>query len=467
MLEVINPATGEVMGTIPDSAPADIDRAATAASNAFAMWSALAPAQRAAPLHKLADLIQRDAKDFARVECDNTGKPLELALGVDIARAISNLRFFADAIAHNDTEKFQNETCVSNVHRRALGVAACISPWNLPLYLLTWKIAPALAAGCAVVAKPSEVTPLTAHMLAQRVREAGFPSGVLNIIHGRGHTAGAALVSHPRVACITFTGGTVTGQSIASAAAPTLKRVALELGGKNPAIIFADATTSDQLNATLDGVIRSIFTNQGQVCHCSSRILIQRAAWDTFVPALVKRAQALRVGDPLDASTHIGSLVSQQHLQKVTNAVELAVSEGARILCGGARVGADELPQRVRAGAFFAPTLLDNLAPTCRTNQEEIFGPVATLIPFDDEAAAIQIANGTQFGLSASVWTADSARADRVSTKLDCGTVWINSWMVRDLRAPIGGMRASGLGREGGNEALRFFAEPVTVVHNK
>ena len=467
MIDVINPATGEVMGAIPDSSPADIDRAVAAAAKAFPVWSALAPAQRAAPLHKLADLIQRDAEDFARVESDNTGKPLSLARNVDIARAISNVRFFADAIAHSDTEKFENETSVSKIHRRALGVAACISHWNLPLYLFTWKIAPALAAGCTIVAKPSEITPLTAHMLAERVSEAGFPAGVLNIIHGRGHTAGSALVSHAQIACITFTGGTVTGQSIALAAAPTFKRVALELGGKNPAIIFADAATPDQLNATLDGVIKSTFTNQGQVCHCSSRILIQRAAWNTFVPALVKRAQALRVGDPLDATTDIGSLVSQQHLKKVAGAVELAVSEGGRILCGGARVSASQLPERVRAGAFFAPTLIENIAPTCRTNQEEIFGPVATLIPFDDEADAIQVANGTHFGLSASVWTTDSARAGRVAVQLDCGTVWINSWMVRDLRVPIGGMRASGLGREGGNEALRFFAEPVTVVRMK
>lgn len=398
------------------------------------------------------------------MESQNTGKPLSLARSVDIPRSIANLRFFADAITGDNTEHFEDKQCVSDVHRRPLGVAACISPWNLPLYLLTWKIAPALAAGCTVVAKPSEVTPLTAWMMAERVNEAGFPRGVLNVIHGRGSGAGAALVAHPKVACITFTGGTATGQAIALAAAPAFKRVALELGGKNPALIFADAVKPDRIEATLDGIVRSTFTNQGQVCHCSSRLLVAREAWDTFVPAIVERTRKLRVGDPLESSTDVGSLVSKLHLKKVSEAVDAARREGGRILCGGDRVDPAKLPARVRSGAFFAPTLIDGLASSCRTNQEEIFGPVASLIPFKDEEEAISIANGTKFGLSATVWTSDAAKANRIAARLDCGTVWINSWMLRDLRVPIGGVRASGLGREGGQEALRFFAEPVTVV---
>ncbi len=463
-LEVVDPATGDAIGDIPDGDAATVDRAVAAAAAAFPAWSALPAAKRAAPLHALADLIERDLEAFALAESQNTGKPLSLARSVDIPRSIANLRFFADLVAHDDTERFADARSASIVHRRPLGVAACISPWNLPLYLFTWKIAPALAAGCTVVGKPSEVAPITAAMLAERAAEAGFPRGVLNVVHGRGATAGAPLVAHPRVACITFTGGTASGRAIALAAAPSFKRVALELGGKNPAIIFADAATPARLAATVEGVVRSTFTNQGQVCHCSSRLLVAREAWDAFVPALVARVRALRVGDPLDAATDVGSLVSQAHLAKVVAAADAARREGGRLLCGGAPVDPAQLPPRVRRGAFFAPTLIEGLAPHCRTNQEEIFGPVASLIPFADEAEAIAIANGTAFGLSATIWTGDDARADRVARQLDCGTVWINSWMLRDLRVPIGGMRASGLGREGGREALRFFAEPVTVV---
>ncbi len=451
-----NPATGDLIGTAPDSTALDVDSAVDAAARAFPAWSTLEASQRSAHLHALATLVERDAEAFAHAESIDTGKPLSLARSVDIPRAIANLRFFADAICTQQTERYSNEHSRSVVHRRALGVAACISPWNLPLYLLTWKIAPALAAGCTVVAKPSEITPITAWMLAQRSIEAGLPRGVLNIVNGRGPLSGAALVAHPRVACITFTGGTATGETIARAAAPSFKRTALELGGKNATIIFADALHGDQLTKTVHGVARAAFTNQGQVCHCGSRILIESSAWETFVPALVARARALRVGDPLDAATEIGSLISGQHLLRVAAAVDGAVRDGGTLLCGGTRLD--------RAGAFYPPTLIEGLPTTAKANQEEIFGPVATLIRFSNESEAIAIANGTRFGLSASVWTGDSARAQRVAAQLECGTVWINSWMLRDLRAPIGGMRASGLGREGGQEALHFFAEPVVVV---
>ncbi len=466
-ISVYDPATGEAIATAPDSTAHDIDAAVEAASNAFANWSAISPQDRAGKLHALADLVERDSDEFARVESMDTGKPLALAKSVDIPRAISNLRFFADEIVAVGREAFDSASATSVIHHRPLGVAACISPWNLPLYLFTWKIAPALAAGCTVVGKPSEVTPLTAWMLAERTIEAGFAPGVVNIVHGRGPLSGAALVSHPRVACISFTGGTATGESIARAAAPAFKRTALELGGKNPAIVFHDATRTAHLAATVDGVVRAAFTNQGQVCHCASRILIEQSAWETFVPALVARARELRVGDPLDSTTDIGALISGQHLLKVAAAVDGAVRDGGRLLCGGARVDSSSLPERVRAGSFYPPTLIEGLPTSARGNQEEIFGPVATLIPFETEAEAISIANGTRYGLSATVWTGDDARAERVANALDCGTVWINSWMVRDLRVPIGGMHSSGLGREGGREALRFFAEPVVVVRAK
>ncbi len=463
-INVYDPATGDLIATAPDSTAHDIDAAVESATAAFPAWSALEPKSRSARLNSLADLVERDCEAFAQAESLDTGKPLSLARSVDIPRAIANLRFFAREILDSDVDAYENAQGRSLVHRRPLGVAACISPWNLPLYLFTWKIAPALAAGCTVVGKPSEVTPITAWMLAQRCVEAGFPRGVVNVVHGRGPLSGAALVAHPKVACITFTGGTATGEAIARAAAPDFKRVALELGGKNAAIVCADAALPEHIAATVDGLVRAAFTNQGQVCHCASRILVERSAWDTFVPALIERARRLHVGDPQDPATDLGALVSGQHLLKVAGAVEGAVKDGGRVLLGGARVDPSMLPERVRAGAFFPPTLIEGLSPSARANQEEIFGPLATLIPFDGDAEAIEIANGTRFGLSATVWTHDDARADRLARALDCGTVWINSWMVRDLRVPIGGMRTSGLGREGGVDALHFFAEPVVVV---
>ncbi len=465
IINVFDPATLGQIATAPDSTAHDVDAAVEAAANAFPAWRDLPVKARSGFLDRLADLVERDSEEFARVESIDTGKPLSLARSLDIPRAIANLRFFAREVLDTELEAYETAQGRAMVRRRPLGVAACISPWNLPLYLFTWKMAPALAAGCTVVGKPSEVTPLSAWMLAQRAVEAGFPRGVLNVVHGRGPLSGAALVAHPRVACITFTGGTMTGESIARAAAPSFKRVALELGGKNAAIVCADAVAGDAVDATVEGIARAAFTNQGQVCHCASRILVERSAWDRFVPRLVARVRRLQVGDPMESTTDLGSLISAQHLLKVAAAVEAAISEGGRVLVGGSRVDSAVLPERVRGGAFFAPTLIDSLAPTARSNQEEIFGPVATLIPFDTDDEAIAIANGTRYGLSASVWCRTDTRAQRFAGALDCGTVWINSWMVRDLRVPIGGVRASGLGREGGTESLRFFAEPVAVVH--
>jgi aminomuconate-semialdehyde/2-hydroxymuconate-6-semialdehyde dehydrogenase len=467
-LDVIDPAAQARVGSCPDSTAREVGEAVDAAHRASAAWARTPVADRSAALRRLADRIEADLELFARTEAIDTGKPISLARTVDIPRAISNFRFFADLAAEAGgplaPHTLHGAGFASAVARRPLGVAACIAPWNLPLYLLTWKLAPALAAGCTVVGKPSEVTPLTAHLLAERAIDCGFPAGVLNIVHGRGPVAGQALVADPRVACITFTGGTATGEAIARAAAPRFVRMALELGGKNAAIVLADACTPDRIGATADGLMRALFSNQGQVCHCAERVLVERAGMDALVDALRSRIEALRIGDPLDESTQFGSLVSAGHRGKVESAIAAARAEGAQVICGGTRPDAASLPERVRAGAFLRPTLMAGLPAGCRTDQEEIFGPVATIAPFDSDDEAITRANSTRFGLSATVWADDCTRAVRIADSLACGTVWINGWMARDLRAPIGGVKASGLGREGGSEALHFFAEPHVIV---
>lgn len=467
-LEVIDPAAQARIGSCPDSTAREVSEAIDAAHRAFPGWARTGAPDRAAALRRLADRIESDLELFARTEATDTGKPISLARSVDIPRAISNFRFFADlaedAGGPLSPHTLQGPGFRSAVGRRPLGVAACIAPWNLPLYLLTWKIAPALAAGCTVVAKPSEVTPLTAHLLAERAIDCGFPAGVLNIVHGRGPVAGQTLCTDPRVSCITFTGGTATGEAIARAAAPRFVRMALELGGKNAAVVLADACTPHRIDATADGLMRALFSNQGQVCHCAERVLVERAGMDALVDALARRVAALRVGDPLEESTQFGSLISASHRGKVESAIAAARAEGAQVICGGVRPAPESLPERVRAGAYLLPTLMTGLAAGCRTDQEEIFGPVATVAAFDSDDEAITRANSTRFGLSATVWTDDCTRAARIADALVCGTVWINGWMARDLRAPIGGVRASGLGREGGSEALHFFAEPHVVV---
>jgi aminomuconate-semialdehyde/2-hydroxymuconate-6-semialdehyde dehydrogenase len=467
-LDVIDPAAQVRVGSCPDSTAREVGEAIAAAHRAFPAWSRTPASERAAALRRLADRIEADLELFARTEAIDTGKPISLARTVDIPRAISNFRFFADLAEESGgpltTGTLEGAGFRSVVTRRALGVAACIAPWNLPLYLLTWKLAPALAAGCTVVGKPSEVTPLTAHLLAERAIDCGFPAGVLNIVHGRGPVAGQSLVSDPRVACITFTGGTATGEAIARTAAPRFARMALELGGKNAAVVLADACAPDRIDATADGLMRALFSNQGQVCHCAERILVERSAMETLAAALVRRVSALRVGDPLEESTQFGSLISLSHRGKVESAIAAARAEGAQVICGGIRPDPAAMPERVRAGAFLLPTLMAGLPAGCRTDQEEIFGPVATIAPFDADSEAIERANSTRFGLSATVWADDCTRAARIADALVCGTVWINGWMARDLRAPIGGVKASGLGREGGHEALHFFAEPHVVV---
>lgn len=457
-LDNVEPASGRVYSCVADSGAEDVERAVDAAREAFAGWSGLPAAERSRLLLDIAARIEADSETFAHAESLDTGKPIRQARTVDIPRAVSNFRFFATAILHWSSESHATDHRALNYTlRRPRGVAGLISPWNLPLYLLSWKVAPALAAGNTAVAKPSELTPTTAHLLAQVCRQAGLPAGVLNIVHGTGPRAGAALTAHPAVQTISFTGGTATGREIAREAAPRFKKIALELGGKNPNLVFADARM-DQAVATS---LRAAFSNQGQICLCGSRILVERAAYADFVERLVRGARRLRLGDPLDEHTEQGALVSQAHLAKVESYVALARKEGGSILCGGARPAA--LPERCAAGFFLEPTVIAGLGPDCRVNQEEIFGPVVTVMPFDDEAEAVALANGTPYGLAATLWTESLGRAHRVAERLEAGTVWVNCWMLRDLRVPFGGMKSSGVGREGGEEALRFFTEPKNV----
>ena len=457
-LDNVDPAVGRTHSHVPRSGNEDLQRAVEAATAAFPGWSATPAGERSRFLLDIADRIERDLPAFARAECVDTGKPLSLAASLDIPRAISNLRFFATAILHTRSESHATDYRALNYTlRRPRGVAGLISPWNLPLYLLTWKIAPALATGNTAVAKPSELTPTTASLLAEVCRDAGLPAGVLNIVHGLGSEVGAALVRHPEVSTLSFTGGTLTGRDIAQAAGPMFKKIALELGGKNPNLVFADADLDEAISTSL----RSSFSNQGQVCLSGSRIFVEQPIYDAFLERFVAETRELRVGDPLDEATQQGAVVSRAHHEKVLSYIRLAEEEGGRVLCGGGPP--PELPERCQGGFFVQPTIITELGPDCRVNQEEIFGPVVTLMPFRDENEVLGYANGTPYGLSATIWTRDLARAHRLAERIDCGTIWINCWLLRDLRVPFGGMKQSGVGREGGEEALRFFTEPKNV----
>lgn len=452
-----DPAVGEPYGIVPDSDERDVELAAAAAEAAFPAWSAMPADERSRIMFKIADLIKRDLAEFARAECIDNGKPLTLAKTVDIPRAIKNFEFFASAIHGFSSEAHHTEgEAVNYTLRSPIGIVGAISPWNLPLYLFTWKIAPALISGNCVIAKPSEITPMTAYLLSEACIEAGLPEGVLNIVHGYGHKVGKAITAHPKIKAITFTGGTKTGADIASVAAPMFKKLSLELGGKNPNIIFADADYEKMLSTT----VMSSFRNQGEICLCGSRIFIEKPIYEKFKNDFVERTKALKIGDPLQNDTDQGAIVSKEHMEKVLGYIKLAKNEGGTILCGGNQF----IPEgRCENGWFIEPTVIEGLAYNCRTNQEEIFGPVVTITPFETEEEVLMMANSTEYGLASIVWTENLSRAHRMAANIQTGIVWINCWMVRDLRTPFGGMKSSGVGREGGMEALRFFTEPKNV----
>lgn len=451
------PATGEVYCQIPNSTEEDVLKAVEAAEKAYPIWSGMSAEERSKIMVRLSEGIERRMDEFVAAESRDNGKPLSLAAHVDIPRAVSNFHFFATAIVHFAAESHHMQGVgVNYTLRKPIGIVGCISPWNLPLYLFSWKIAPALAAGNCVVAKPSEVTPYTAYLLGQVAKDAGMPDGVLNILHGEGRAAGDAIVKHPRIKAISFTGGTATGEYIARTAAPMFKKLSLELGGKNPNIIFADCDYKEMLSTTL----RSSFANQGQICLCGSRIFVERTIYDQFKKDFVERVSQTKVSYPTDPEAKIGALVSEPHIDKVLSYVQLAEEEGGTVLTGGKRV---ELDPPYDKGYYMRPTVIEGLSFDCRTNQEEIFGPVVTITPFDTEEEVLMMANSTKYGLSATLWTSNIKRAHRMAEQLDAGIVWINAWLIRDLRTPFGGVKASGVGREGGWEALRFFTEPKNV----
>ena len=456
-IDNVDPSRGIVYAQIPNSNKADIDKATRAAKNAFPIWSNMPKQDRSDIMIKVADLIEARMEEFVAAESLDNGKPESLARAVDIPRAISNFKFFATAILHYASESHYMEGLgVNYTVRKPIGVVGCISPWNLPLYLFTWKIAPALAAGNCVVAKPSEITPMTAFLLSKVCAEAGMPAGVLNIVHGLGQHVGDAITRHPDITAISFTGGTQTGKTIAGIAAPMFKKLSLELGGKNPNIIFADCDFKEAMSTTL----RSSFANQGQICLCGSRIFVERPIYEKFRDEFVAKVAKTIVSYPTDPKAKLGAVVSKPHMEKVLSYIDLAREEGGTILTGGTQV---HLDGEYAGGYYLRPTVIEGLDYMCRTNQEEIFGPVVTITPFDSEEEVLKMANSTKYGLSATIWTENLTRAHSVADQVHAGIVWINSWLVRDLRTPFGGVKASGVGREGGFEALHFFTEPKNI----
>ena len=456
-LENYNPSTGKVYSLLPDSEKQDVDNAVAAAKSAFIGWSKTPKQERSNILMNLADSIEKHFDELVLAESRDNGKPESLAANVDIPRAPANIRFFAGAILHDSSNVHEMDgVAINYTLRQPIGVAACISPWNLPLYLLTWKIAPALAAGNTVVAKPSEITPMTAYIFSKICIEAGIPKGVLNIVHGLGSKVGDPLTTHADTPIVSFTGGTITGKHIATVTAPMFKKLSLELGGKNPNIIFADT----DFDKAVSIASRAAFTNQGQICLCGSRLFIQEEIYEKFKEALILKASKLVVGDPKESSTNLGAVVSKEHMQKILSKIEEAKELGGKILIGGKR---KILKAELEKGYYIEPTIIEGLSYNCSINQEEIFGPVVSLIPFKTEEEVIEMANSTKYGLSASIFTENISKAHRVAANIEAGVIWINTWLLRDLRIPFGGMKSSGLGREGGFKSLEFFTEPKNI----
>ncbi len=456
-IDDINPATGELIGKITNSNAQDVQNAVDAASSALQSWSSLTIKERITWLDKIADALESKKELIAQTESRDTGKPISLARRVDANRSITNFRFFAEFTAKQNDMQFDMDDAINYVHRKPVGIVGLITPWNLPLYLLTWKIAPALVMGNTIIAKPSELTPLTANLFASTLQEIGFPKGVFNIVHGLGPNAGQPILEHPKIKAISFTGGTQTGRIVARTAAPLFKKLSLELGGKNATIILDDA----DLHAAAKGAAKAGFTNSGQVCLCGSRILVDASVATEFTELLLNEVRAMKQGDPQNEDTEIGSVISIQHLEKVESYVELAKQEGGTILTGGKRPSLSS--SNNSNGAFLEPTVIGGLDINSRTATEEIFGPVVTLHTFENQDQAIEMANSTEYGLAGSVWTRNLERGREFSQQIETGIMWVNTWLHRDLRTPFGGVKNSGVGREGGQWSLSFFSEMTNI----
>ena len=457
-IDTVNPATGHVITTLPRSSAEDVEAATQAALQAGSAWQATSMEERIAWLHRIADALEEEAETIAQLESTDTGKPIALSRRVDAARSVANFRFFADYASQQEELTFTDHGAINYVHRSPVGVVGLITPWNLPLYLLSWKVAPALLMGNTIVAKPSELTPLTAHFLAQTVKAVGLPDGIFNLVHGYGPDVGQAIVEHPSIRGVSFTGGTATGKIVAATAAPMFKKLSLELGGKNATIVLDDAPLDDMM----DGIVRASFTNSGQVCLCGSRLLIHASLYDEFIAKFVDAVNNIQVGDPMDETTVMGSVISEDHRKKVESYIELGLEEGGEVLTGGTRMNApvEGVPAQ---GAFLRPTVLAGLDASCRTATEEIFGPVVTVHTFETDEEAIAMANITEYGLAGSVWTGDVARGHAFAKQIESGIVWVNTWLNRDLRTPFGGVKQSGVGREGGTWSMNFFSEMTNI----
>jgi aminomuconate-semialdehyde/2-hydroxymuconate-6-semialdehyde dehydrogenase len=456
-LDNYEPATGKVYSHVADSDETDLQLAYQAAKKAFATWSKLTKETRASYLNKIADGIEKRFDEFAAAEAKDTGKPLTLAKNMDISRAIANFRFFAGAVLHHEEMSTEMDgVAINYTVRQPVGVVGLISPWNLPLYLLSWKVAPAISVGNTVVCKPSEMTSVTAWLMCQVMQEVGLPQGVVNVVCGYGHKAGQAMVVHEDIRLISFTGGTKTAESIIKSSAPFYKKLSLELGGKNPNVIFDDCN----LDQCVETTIRSSFLNQGEICLCGSRIYVQETVYEEFLRKFLAKIREMKIGNPFDASTNVGALITKEHMAKVLSYIDIAKKDG-KVEIGGSKP--DDLPEELRDGYFVAPTVITGVSQQSACIQDEIFGPVVTVSTFKTEEEAIELANGVKYGLAACVWTENVRRANRVALSLHAGTVWVNCWLARDLRVPFGGTKHSGIGREGGNFSIDFYTEHKTV----